>query len=137
LPLGSCSNRRMDNDETDMDCGGPSCGPCSPGDDCLLDRDCTTTSTGTLCPIAGACAASDRACIEVDACDDGIACTRDFCQAATAGCAAEDPDDDFDDVTVCDGDCDDDDPSIPRAPVACDTIDDDCDGSIDEGTPCP
>lgn len=134
LPADSCTNGTMDNDETASDCGGPSCPPCNPGADCLLDRDCTFTSTDPFCPVEGACDLDTHTCIEV-VCDDGLSCNRDFC-AGTA-CAHDEIDDDRDRVTVCAGDCDDGDPNIPRAAVACDGIDDDCDGDFDEGTACP
>lgn len=46
-------------------------------------------------------------------------------------------DNDGDGYSEATGDCDDTDPTIyPHAPESCDGIDDDCDDTIDEGTPC-
>ncbi len=36
----SCNDGEMNGDETDVDCGGPDCDPCSVGDVCEKDRDC-------------------------------------------------------------------------------------------------
>ena len=35
-----CSDSALDGDETDLDCGGPSCAPCGPGKMCLASNDC-------------------------------------------------------------------------------------------------
>jgi hypothetical protein len=37
-----CFDGSKDNDETDVDCGGPSCYACPPTDKCLQDSDCLT-----------------------------------------------------------------------------------------------
>jgi hypothetical protein len=133
----TCTNSRMDNEETDTDCGGPSCAPCVAGDDCLLDRDCTT-SGGSICPLIAVCDSGDGVCIDADGCNDGDDCTLDYCQAATAGCAF-DPINADSDGFICADDCDDGDPNVfPSAATRpCDGIDDDCDGDFDEGTACP
>ncbi len=36
----SCDNGLQDGDETDVDCGGDTCQPCSVGQTCLVDPDC-------------------------------------------------------------------------------------------------
>jgi hypothetical protein len=38
----SCYDRILTNDETDIDCGGKDCMPCSEGKYCLQDSDCMT-----------------------------------------------------------------------------------------------
>jgi len=54
----SCSDRQIDNDESDYDCGG-SCTPCVTGQACLVPSDCLSG----VCT-EGACAAPK--------CDDGV-----------------------------------------------------------------
>lgn len=69
-------------------------------------------------------------------CDDGDECTIDSCEARRDECrhVPEERDEDGDGVGACEGDCDDRDPlRSPRADETCDTIDNDCDGSTDEG----
>jgi len=34
----------MDGNETDVDCGGPECAPCLPGENCKVDTDCASES---------------------------------------------------------------------------------------------
>jgi hypothetical protein len=43
-----CTDGQLDHDETDVDCGGPSCPPCATGGACASGRDC----------VSGSCAAS-------------------------------------------------------------------------------
>jgi hypothetical protein len=45
----SCPDGKMDNGETDVDCGGPNCGKCAKGMKCTAATDCVT---GTCCPAA-------------------------------------------------------------------------------------
>ncbi len=40
----SCTDGVKNGLETDVDCGGPSCPPCSPGKACSLDSDCSSSS---------------------------------------------------------------------------------------------
>ena len=47
----TCSDRALDGMETDVDCGGPTCGACPLGERCLVGRDCASG----LC-MAGRCA---------------------------------------------------------------------------------
>ncbi|OYT54986.1 MAG: hypothetical protein B6U72_00580, partial [Candidatus Altiarchaeales archaeon ex4484_2] len=39
-PCGSCNDSILNQDETDVDCGGSICPPCGDGDGCLVDEDC-------------------------------------------------------------------------------------------------
>jgi hypothetical protein len=39
---GTCQNQMPDGTETDVDCGGPTCGPCAAGQVCKVASDCTT-----------------------------------------------------------------------------------------------
>lgn len=36
----SCNDKIQNGAETDIDCGGPVCGPCNPGSACQIDGDC-------------------------------------------------------------------------------------------------
>ena len=51
VECGTCSDGKVEatNRETDVDCGGPYCGPCDVADACVVDGDCMTSdcSTGT------------------------------------------------------------------------------------------
>lgn len=56
----SCSNGIIDGGETDLNCGGPNCGPCDPGEMCLVDGDCTTGNCpngSLLCTATPSCQA--------------------------------------------------------------------------------
>ena len=41
-PDPTCDDGQQNQDETDVDCGGATCGPCSDGQACVLDSDCDT-----------------------------------------------------------------------------------------------
>ncbi len=53
----SCFDQIKNGDETDVDCGGPLCGPCGLGDDCLVNTDCQsgTCDSGTQTCVGPAC----------------------------------------------------------------------------------
>ena len=98
-PAESCDDNLLNQDETDVDCGGMLCSPCAEGLDCLSDSDCATASC-----IAGTCvepSCSDAAangnetdvdcggpdcpacadnlgCVEAGDCDSGV-CTGGVC----------------------------------------------------------
>ncbi len=116
----ACDDRLHNGDETGVDCGGPDCPACPRGEVCHTDDDCDT----------GFCAAGR--------CAD--------CAAPTPRFADRDGDgfgDAEDTVVACgvpagyveiDGDCDDDDEAVnPAAAEACNEVDDDCDGQMDDG----
>ena len=42
----TCSDGRKDGNETDTDCGGPSCAPCQTGNQCLVASDCQSGVCG-------------------------------------------------------------------------------------------
>lgn len=47
---GSCNNNTMDGTETDVDCGGAACAPCTDGKKCTKNQDCTGgTCMGNVC----------------------------------------------------------------------------------------
>jgi hypothetical protein len=98
-----CSDHRMNGDETDVDCGGPSCSACMPGQGCKLAKDCTTgvcidgkcqqatcndgmkngSETGVDCggDCPGKCA-NGLPCGEPKDCQSGI-CTGGLCEPAS------------------------------------------------------
>lgn len=41
----SCADKRQNGAETDIDCGGPLCGPCAAGSACKTDQDCAAGLT--------------------------------------------------------------------------------------------
>lgn len=132
-PPGDCTNRRIDGDETDLDCGG-SCPPCAPGQMCRDDLDCSVMMTMPLCTVDPFCDTEVGRCREV-VCDDGIACTIDQCLTGTAGCSNIAPDmdrDGFDCIADCDDTNRDANPDNPDDPCG-DLIDNDCDDLVDEG----
>ena len=46
----TCEDGIINQGETDGDCGGPNCGPCETGQECVMDGDCATQScVGNLC----------------------------------------------------------------------------------------
>lgn len=133
VPLARCDDRLLNGDETDVDCGG-SCPPCIPGESCVRDADCTTTSTD--CSPGARCDSARRVCIEVP-CDDFDVCTIDTC-FATGGCTNVLIDMDRDghgpSALGCGGDCDDTNPyhSPDFSYDGCAAGDEDCDGRLDE-----
>lgn len=122
-----CDNGAQTGEQTDVDCGGPNCGPCDVGLGCELDSDC----------ISGVC--DDDICAE-PSCDDGvhngdqtdIDCGGPNCEPCDDGLGC---DIDADCVSgVCDGGaCAE--PSCDDGVQNADQTDVDCGGS--ECDPCP
>ena len=125
------------------------CDPSVAGDPsgCLHVADDTVCATG-FCMVGGACDPSGG-CVGGTArdCSDSDPCTVDRCDEAASACVNTPRDDDMDGhgpssvigpdgatVACGGGDCDDSDPARhPGATEACNGIDDNCDGRIDEG----
>jgi hypothetical protein len=64
-----CADATQNGDETDVDCGGPDCGPCFGGKACTADGDCLSgPCVGGFCTL-GATAA---ACSQGDQCLNGV-----------------------------------------------------------------
>jgi hypothetical protein len=107
----------------------------SPPSECDADEDC---DMGRPCLGAWYCD-PEFACqfLSIMDCDDGDECTTDRCDDAEGGCvhAVRDGDGDGHGDQACGGDdCDDADAArFPTAPEACNGVDDDCDGEVDEG----
>lgn len=118
-----------------------------PVDECAVDADCFLPDlcVRTFCRPESDVSARLVCVAEEIVCDDGDACSRDFCDPASGLCEHERPIDADGDGVVgtappmappgCGGDdCRDDDPRIhPGAPERCDGVDEDCNGVIDDG----
>lgn len=68
---GPCNNGMKDNDETDTDCGGTSCGPCGFQQVCLIDADCAEGVCDRSCS-GGICPPAPLVC-HASTCNDGVA----------------------------------------------------------------
>lgn len=68
--LAECANQRLDQNETDIDCGGPDCGTCEAGQTCQLSRDCDGRSCGAFC---------EQPCRDASDCGSGAACEDGLC----------------------------------------------------------
>ncbi len=101
----SCDDGEINQGESDVDCGGPSCAPCPGGSACADDRDCEDGScVGNTC-VAPACddgamnggetdvdcggsscepCADNLGCLADDDCHSGV-CTGSFCAAPSCG----------------------------------------------------
>lgn len=79
----SCFDGIMNGQETDVDCGGPECRACFPGNGCQEDSDCDSTRNCLIpyCDASQTCAvdSSTCECNEDSDCNDGVACTTDYC----------------------------------------------------------
>ncbi|MFW6369383.1 MAG: hypothetical protein ACOC0J_02250, partial [Myxococcota bacterium] len=97
-PDYTCDNDVKDGYETDVDCGGPVCGPCPDGHACTFSSDCETWCD------QGACG---------DTCNDGVQnvyetdvdCGGGVCSPCDIGKGCEEDDDCFSEVCA-DGICD-------------------------------
>lgn len=147
---------RIDGGELDgaalSDAGPPRCtsdAECDDGVDCTADT-CTVTTGAcrhqvvpALCPAGSSChpvrgCEMGRPCATDEDCADGDACTtNERCDPAARVCVVDplDGDGDGDPPRVCGGmDCDDSDAEIyAGAAERCNTLDDDCNGIVDEG----
>ena len=53
----SCNDHQLNQDETDIDCGGTKCTACAPAKHCLVDNDCVTRHCATTCTAPQSCRA--------------------------------------------------------------------------------
>src|SRR5438046_1048841 len=53
MPPNECANGFTDGEETDQDCGGPTCAPCADAKSCKMQRDCLSMfCTNNVCDAA-------------------------------------------------------------------------------------
>ena len=140
----SCSDGVKNGDESGVDCGG-SCGPCQDGGSCSGDQDCATGKCDRgFCCVPNAC--GECAALPTEVCDGadndcdgqtdeagdigvGPACDKNtgVCVGARATCRGEDGwtcnDSDYRAVSN----------QYEANESRCDGLDNDCDGSTDEG----
>ncbi|MDC0672922.1 hypothetical protein [Nannocystis radixulma] len=103
-PLASCEDGLLNQDESDVDCGGATCSPCADGLQCTEASDCAVDScVGGVCAAptcedlvkngdetdidcGGGCPAcgDNLGCAEPGDCVSGV-CTDAICSAATCG----------------------------------------------------
>jgi len=103
-------------------------------------------SDGTPCDDGNLCTTGDvyssGVCIGTPVnCDDADICTIDMCDSITGSCIhytnPDCSDNDGDTYRIIDGDCNDLNADIhPGAVEVCDSVDNDCDGEVDEGNVC-
>lgn len=107
----SCTDHVRNGQETDVDCGGPTCPACGSGDHCLLARDCQSLDCANAAAeggVAGICmpptctdgikngtetdvdcgGGSCPACIIGKHCNTPTDCTSDTCDANECACPA-------------------------------------------------
>jgi len=55
MPLPTCTDKVKNGNETDIDCGGPTCPACPLGKKCVKQDDCAGICKGSLCRWAASC----------------------------------------------------------------------------------
>ena len=141
--VAGCDTTAPRADDAGSDGGAPDAGTFDAGRPCETDVDC---DDGLFCNGVEQCAAGVCAAGIAPRCDDGIACTRDFCSEERASCVSQVPDadgDGFGDASCTDAegeplgtDCDDGDANrFPGNLEVCDDAghDEDCDPSTRGG----
>nr|PZN26520.1 MAG: hypothetical protein DIU78_07530 [Pseudomonadota bacterium] len=102
-PTPSCSDAIRNGDETDVDCGGDQCPPCSAGDACVVNADCDSNAceAGACLPAHctdGArngdesdtdCGGSCRPCALGNTCNTVSDCGEGTCAAGTCRSTSE------------------------------------------------
>lgn len=79
---GSCTDGILNQDETDVDCGGNTCARCPTGSACVFGLDCQSgvcDPASNACEPAGAC--GNGTVDEAEGCDDGALIDGDGCNA--------------------------------------------------------
>jgi len=126
-PVPSCNDGLLNQDETDIDCGGLTCDPCNDGAACIGADDCMSGQCGdgqcyTGCINNAECAALDESC------NAGV-CVNNVCELAPANnnMACE-----TDDLCLTNGSCNA--GTCVQQPVNCAALNDQCNvGSCNPG----
>jgi len=104
----TCGDGLLNQDESDIDCGGMVCGGCLDGGDCALDGDCASDVCDPLaaqCVPAGTPTCGDglvnqdesdvdcgglvcSACADGDTCGENLDCTSGLCDPLSGQCVA-------------------------------------------------
>jgi hypothetical protein len=117
-----CVDEHVDNTETDVDCGGGTCGGCAVGQKCLADTDCVIPACDAVSLLCAASQCSDRhvdgaetdvdcgggtcpACPANDACTLDSDCASNACDSMAHTCAADHCGDHHQDAGETDVDC--------------------------------
>jgi hypothetical protein len=97
-----CANGRVDDGETDVDCGGPACAPCGTGAACVFNRDCESLACIVRMCRAPSCTdgirngeesdvdcggSSCEGCAESRMCSDGTDCRSGICSVSRCSLA--------------------------------------------------
>lgn len=100
--VSDCANDTKDNDETDVDCGGPDCAPCADGKTCVEDDDCENycAATSLVC-VATHCDDEKKNEDETDVDCGGTTCLLCDGDACTADNECKSGKCDIDDTDVC------------------------------------
>jgi hypothetical protein len=77
---GPCGNGVRDQDETDVDCGGLTCGPCPDGSACAVASDCESgnCSSGVCQPAAGG-SCSEEVALDLGRDGENVTVANDAC----------------------------------------------------------
>src|SRR5262245_46028154 len=87
----SCSDGIQDGNETDVDCGGPDCDPCSDGQFCNSNADCINScdSSFTCCNSTGTSSVCGANCTDLcaagETCTSNSDCANSLCVNGTCG----------------------------------------------------
>ncbi|MFM2152009.1 MAG: hypothetical protein RL199_444 [Pseudomonadota bacterium] len=84
--VAHCTDKRLDNDETDLDCGGIACAPCADKQKCLGASDCASG----VCSTAGQCAPATCSDGVQNGAETAVDCGGTKCGKCGAGIAVPD-----------------------------------------------
>ena len=77
-----CTDQRQDGAETDIDCGGGTCGACAVGKKCLANTDCSSSACDN---VSGTCASSLCTDQKQDGAETDVDCGGGTCSTCATG----------------------------------------------------